>query len=888
MRPLRAWLRRFWGTFRKSPRDADMEEELMLHVAVIEEDLLRRGIAPERAARDARVQAGGVAQAMERRRDQRGLRWLEDLIQDSRYGLRMLRRAPLFSAVAIVTLTLAIGANTAVFSILNVLMLRSLPVRDPGNLVQFSWLYPRDPPMNEFSPETYELYRTHNTVFSDIVGTARLAPESRSGGEPIGAEVVTGNFFQALGVRPALGRMLNPGDDKTAAMPVAVVSAGYWKRKFAGDSRVLGASIAIEDPRVPMPFDATVVGVAEPRFAGVTAGYRPDVWVSLASVPDAVRSSVPLSLIARLKPGVSIEQAQDQMRALDRPRIDALAAKDPQWLTVRIDVTPAAAGLDTPLHDQFRRPVLVLMLLLATMLFLACANIGSMLLARGAARQQETAVRISLGAGRVRVARQMLTESLLLAAAGSAAGFIAAPFVAVFLMRLMAAGARALAAVPPPEIPLDTHVLLFAIAVSVGSTMLFGFIPAVASYVSAPIRTLTQGGGTSLPMQRRAGGALVAAQVALSVTLLTISWLYVGHLAELRDRSLGFDRHSALIVSLDTSASGETRDRLRETSRNLLARFARLPGVRAATASAMTPISGAAGSRFIAVPGFDEPLQARSRAALNDVGPSYFATYRTPILAGRDFQPQDERGPRVTIINEALARHYVPARDPVGLDISVEGLGAPFRVVGVVADAKYQDVRAAAPATMYFDWLQVRNVPTEFTLRTSVAPTSLAPDIQRVVEETMKGARIRKMTTLSDQVNAAIVPERLLAMLSGFLGALGALLAAIGLYGLVAYSVTRRTREIGVRVALGATHANILRMVLSDALRLVGLGLALGVPAAFWGQRIAAAMLENMTAGAWWPMLAATAGTILVSLLAALIPARRATCVAPVTALRTE
>ena len=818
-----------------------------------------------------------------------GAGWLEDFAQDLRYGTRALRRTPIFSAVAIVTLTLAIGANTAIFSIFNALMLRALPVRDPGRLVQFSWLYPRDPPQNVFSFANYELYRDHNTVFADMFGLARLATESHSGGERLVGEVVTGNFFRALGVSAVLGRVLNASDDKPGAAPVAIVSSGYWKRRFNGDARAVGTVIAIEDPRFPAPIQATVVGVAEAGFSGVTGGYQTDVWTSLAAIPEAMRPRAGLSLMARLKPGVSIEQAQAQMRALDRPRIEAFAARDPVWLNVRLDVQRAAAGLTTPLHDQFARPVFVLTLLLAVMLLLACANIGSMLLARGAARRREMAVRVSLGAGRLRLARQVMTESLLLAAAGSAAGFMAAPFVAVFLMRIMAAGARALAAVPPPSIPLDSHVLLFAMAVTAASTILFGFIPAIASYIAAPARALTQaGGGTPSTVQRRAGGALVAAQVALSLTLLTVSWLYRAHLVELRDGSLGFDRNAVLLVSLDTSPTGYPADQLRERYKALLAQFERLPGVRSATVSAMTPISGAAGSRFITVPGFDEPLQSRRRVFLNDVGANYFATYRTPVVAGREFSLADERGSRVTIVNEALARHYFPAGDPVGWEISIEGFDAPVRVIGVAADAKYQDVRTAAPPTMYFPYRPRIGTPGEFTLRTSVPPASIAADVQHAVDNVMKGARIRKLTTLADQVNAAIVPERLLALLSGFFGVLGAVLAATGLYGLIAYTVARRTREIGVRMALGATRADISRMVLVDALRLVVAGLMAGVPAAFWGQRVAATMLENMPAGGWWPMLAAALGMIAVTVVAASIPARRATRVSPVTALRVE
>ena len=388
---IREWLRRLWGTFRKAPEDAVMEEELRLHLEMVAADLQRRGVTPEEALRQARLQAGGIAQAMEQRRDQRGLPWLEDLLQDARFGARMLRRAPLVTAVALLTLTLAIGANSAIFSLVDSLLFRDLPVRDPASLVQFTFQYPRDPPLNIFSLADYEQYRDGNHVFSDLFGLAPLTTGSRTGEDPIGAEVVTGNFFQALGVRPALGRLLDISDDKPGAAAVAVVSWRYWKSRFNGDQRVLGSAIDIEDTRVPAPMHVTVIGVAPPGFSGIVVGYRPDVWISLSAVPDAMRSRAGLALAARLKPGASIEQARAELRVLDRARIDALAQRDPQWLGVVIDVTPARTGLSTPLHQQFGGPLLLLMTMVGGVLLLACVNIGSLLLARGAARQHEMA-----------------------------------------------------------------------------------------------------------------------------------------------------------------------------------------------------------------------------------------------------------------------------------------------------------------------------------------------------------------------------------------------------------------------------------------------------------------------------------------------------------------
>jgi predicted permease len=707
------------------------------------------------------------------------------------------------------------------------------------------------------------------------------------------ADAVTGNFFQVLGVSTAAGRLLEPRDDLPGSAPVAVVSWGYWKTHYGLDPKILGTTIRLDSVQARIagataPLDhlqATVVGVVDPRFSGVILGRKPDVWIPTALVPGKLG----LSLMARLKGGVSIRQAEDQMRGLDRDRLEGFAARDPQWRRVRLAVTPAATGLSTPLHEQFGGPVRMLMLLLGVMLLLACANLGSLLLARAAAREREMAVRVSLGAGRLRLVRQMLTESLLLAIVGGLAGLMAARVAGGPLVRLMSAGARSLGTRPPPEVPLDISVLGFTTAITIVAAIGFGLAPAIIAFVAAPAASLRGSGATTTSRtQRLAGRALVVTQVALSLVLLTVSWLYAAHLAGLRDRSLGFDRNSVLLLSIDTSHVGLSREQGRGAVKALLARFETLPGVRAATVSGMTPMSGAGGSRFLTVPGFTERLSARHRVSLNSIAPKYFNTYRTPMVAGRDFEPADESGRRVVIVNEALARHYFPSVDPLDRQIFLEGDPQPFDIIGVAADAKYQDVRVPAPETVYFDCFRQGTMPSEFTLRTSVPPESLADDARRLVELAMNGARVRGTRTLAEQIDAAIGPERLIATLSGFFGGVGALLAAIGLYGLIAYTVARRTREIGLRMALGATRGTVMRAVLVDALRLVAIGVAVGAPLALWGKRVAAAMLENLPAGGFQPILIAAAGLVAVALVAAGIPARRATRVEPVIALRSE
>jgi predicted permease len=823
---------------------------------------------------------------MEQRRDQRGLPWLEELFKDARFGARMLRRTPLVTAVALLTLALAIGANSAVFSLVDPLLFRELPVRDPAGLVQFTFQYPRDPPLNMFGLASYERYRDNNSVFSDMFGLAPLMTTSRAGEDAIGAEVVTGNFFQALGVRPALGRVLMSSDDRQGAAPAAVVSWQYWKKQFNGEERVIGSAIDVEDTRVAVPMHVTVVGVAEQGFSGIGVGYPPDVWISLSAVPDAMRSRASLALAARLKPDVSLAQARAEMRVLDRARIDELAQRDPQWRSVVIDVKPARTGLDTPLHQQFGGPLLILMTMVGGVVLLACVNIGSLLLARGAARQHEMAVRVSLGAGRFRIVRQVLTESMLLAAMGGILGIVGARAGASMLMRIMMSGTRSPGPAPRLDIPLDARVLAFTVAVTMLAALLFALMPAIAAFMSAPAPTLRQSGAAQARSRRVFGNTLVVAQVAISLALLSVGQLSIAHLRHLRDRSLGFDRHGVLLVSVNT-ARAQSRAELAALYRDVVPRLQSIAGVRAVATSATTPIAPAAASRFLRAEGFDEPARDRSRVSLNSVSPNYFATFGTPLLAGRDFREADAEEPRRVIINQALARRYFAGRDPLGRHVWLENEPDPWEIVGVAGDAKYQDIRLVAPPTVYL-FAPMSQGTTTLSLRTDVNPAAIAADARRIVNEALGPDSVRRVTTLADQVDAAVVPERVMAILGAFFGAAGALLAAIGLYALIAYTVAQRTKEIGIRMALGATRGDVTRMVLRSGLTLVAAGFAAGVPIAFWGTRFAAAAIEDLSGGRVLPVGTAVVAMGVVAALAAFMPARRATRVDPLVALRSE
>jgi predicted permease len=639
-----------------------------------------------------------------------------------------------------------------------------------------------------------------------------------------------------------------------------------------------------------------VIGVTPAAFSGVLLDSPQDIWVPAAMEPlvrqPSARSSgaMGVGLIGRLRPGVSLHRALAEMTVLNRWRVEetARASHDPLWRQATIELVPASAGV-SPAREYVGGPLLALMATVALLLVLSCANVAGMLLARAAGRHREIAVRVSLGAGRARLLRLVLIESLMLSGLASILGLAIAWAGSAALVRIVASG-RPLPGMGPLLLrpSLDAHVLLFTAVTAVTTALLFGVAPAWHAFSVAPMSSLREASvvGESRP-RRRFAKALVVAQVALSIVVLSLAALFLRHLSALRNVDVGFDRKSVLLVGLDPARSGLQGRQLANAFEDLVSRFATMPGVRAVTVAAVTPIQGGAASRFVKVEGFEEPPDHRRRVALNWIGSGYFATFGTPIVAGRDFGPADAGGPRAALVNEAMVRHYFGGRDPIGGRFAFEGQDDPYTIVGVVADAKYSDLHEPAPRTVYLSAFQDgRVMPRHLALRTSVSPLALAPDVRRIVQDSVKGIRIEKVTTLSDQVDASIVPERLLAMLASVFAAAAALLAAIGVYGLLAYSVARRVSEIGLRRALGATEWDIVRMVLGSALGLVAAGVLVGAPLAFWGRRLTLALVGDLPRGVIGQTLAAASVMLIVALLAAYVPARRAARVNPADALR--
>jgi predicted permease len=867
-------------------RDQELDDEIQAHLDMAAHDRVERGERPEDAAFAVRREFGNRTLVTEITREMWGWGSIERLSQDVRYTLRMMRRSPGFTAVAILSLALGIGANTAIFSLINTLMLRHLPVRDPQQLVELVSRYPGEPDYYGFAWRFYEQYRDQNHVFSDLIGTSPAHVQVAGEGmevEPVDGEYVVGSFFPVLGMQPAIGRLIGPEDDHagTADSAVAVVSWSFWKNRFNLDPAILGKRILVDG--VP----TTVVGVARREFFGLEVGARTDLWMPVAGRKTNAQFSV--KLLARLKPGVSLDQARAEMLVLDRGRVEeiAKASNNPQWRQAKLGVEPAGAGFRT-LRNHYGKPLLALMAVVALLLLIACINIASLLLARGAARQRELAVRVSLGAGRLRLIRQALTESLLLSTIGSLFGIVLAYAGAGALVRIIMSGGR-IRGLPHLDFRVepDLNVLLFTAGVAVLASVLFGIAPAWNALTTAPVSSLREAGAAGETRSRRLfGQTLVVAQVALSMVLLTAAGLFAAHLSNLRNVDVGFRRDSVLLVTLNPQGSGYNRDQLTRLYQDLLARLHAIPGVRSATLSGVTPIEGPGASRFVTVEGFTEKPEDRRYLSLNWVGPRYFETLGTPHVAGRDFSFDDEARPRVAIVNQAMARYYFGDRSPIGKHVTFLGEDKPYEIVGLVADAKYLNLHDAPPRTIYMSAFQEGRIFSQFSLRTSVAPMAVAGEVQRTMRDALKNIRIAKVTTMDEQVNASIVPERLIATLSGFFGGLGALLAAIGLYGLLAYTIARRTNEIGVRMALGATDRDIRVMVLKSALGLVLPGLVIGAPIALWSQRIVASLVENVTLAAAVPIAVAAAAMVAVALLAAYVPARRAARVQPVEALR--
>ena len=704
-------------------RNRELDEEIAAHLAMARRD----GIDPATFGNEALIK--------EVTRQTWRWSWLDALFQDLRYAIRMMRRTPGFTTVAVLSLALGIGANTAIFSLVDALMLRRLPVRRPDQLVELLTRSGADR-WNAFSWPTYLQLRDTNTVFSGLIAAPTDSFHIRAEGrdpERVEGGFVSGNFYDVLGVHPALGRLLTPEDDRIGApAPVAVASWAYWRTRFQGDPAILGARIQVEDAVV------TVVGVLPPEFTGLQTGARQDLVLPLAMVPSIrPRNRVGdygakwLRLVGRLKPGVSLRQARAEMNVLFEATIaqEALLRdghRRPSWT---VDVEPAAAGL-ARLRDQFAKPLLILMIVVGLLLSIACANVAGLLLARASAREREMAVRVSLGAGRVRIARQMLTESLLLAGIAAAIGVGLSYFGVGALVGVLQSGRMPLELAIRP----DLTVLAFTAGIALLTGALSGWARLSARQARRPAPALRESmRGMETRRRRVFGKCLVVSQVALSMVMLAAGGMFLENLAALERVDLGFRRDHVLLVALDPSRSGYTPEALAR----------RLPAV----AGTDREHPGCAGRQSFLdradLGGWNQPLSSNHRGLpiqpgeartvfINWIAPRYFEALGATREAGRNFQPHEAGHP--AIVNRAMAQRFFPGASPLGRHVSFDGKTF-FEIVGVVADAKYLEVREAAPPTMYLDAFTERNNASQFIIRTSVAPTAIAAGVRRLVRE---------------------------------------------------------------------------------------------------------------------------------------------------------
>jgi predicted permease len=882
---------RLRSLFRRREADQELDEELRDHVERRTEEYVANGVPLKEARRQALLEMGGVEKRKEECRGMRRVSWIQDLIQDLRFGLRMLRKSPGFAAVAILTLALGIGANTAIFTMMNGLMLRTLPIKDPGQLVEILHHGPGEPEpgFNGFSWDAYRIIRDGNHVFSGLFigSTMNFGPVRADKLQPqtlfVGA--VGGTFFQELGVRPAAGRLIGPEDVGVGYhAPVAVISWSLWKSRFNLDPGIIGKKIVVGND-APL----TIVGVAQRGFYGLSDEARQDVWWPTRLGPSAGWG---LPLYARLKPGASMEEARTEIAVLSHRVVNAPDA-GPYVRTMQLRIAPAGNGMTTPLTEMLSTPLKVLMATVGLLLLLACANLAGLLLARGASRRHEMAVRACLGAPRARLLRQALTESLLLSMTGTAVGIFLAYFAAHTLIQVFKSG-RFIMPAPIHFEALtnpDARVLFFIGAVALLTGLLCGAAPAMSASHAAPASALQPGSRIGETKRRGLfGKGLVASQVALSLVLVSSAGLFVGYLSNLRNLNLGFQRNNLLLLTLDFANSGYTPAQFAQLSQELMMRIDAIPGVGSATFSDVSPMEGPGAAAFAFAN--DHP-EKRTDVSINYVASDYFETYGTPLLAGRDFSARDQNGSPVAMINETTARDCFGNENPIGRHITLTHITLTkgersYEVVGLVGDAKYNTLEQPAPPTIYEDLFQQGFTGSQLAIRTKTDAGGVATAVRQTEAAVLKGVPIVRVTTMNDQIDSSIVPQRLIAMLSAGFGALGALLAAIGLYGLLGYTVVRRSHEIGVRMAFGATRGDVTNMILGDALWTVCAGLAIGIPLAFWARTVAASLISGLPAKSPVYVAFGAAAMIAVGLVSAYIPARRAMRVDPMVALRQE
>src|SRR5215475_1757276 len=847
---MRIFIHRLCGMYLKRKMERDLEDEIRGHLEMQIEDNLRLGMSPEEARYEALRKFGGVEQVKESYRDRSSLSAVDSTLQDLRYGLRMLWKDKGFTAIAAFSLALGIGANTAIFSLVDTVLLKMLPVKNPEQLVVLERGDVPTGPMRTLSRAFYEQALAQRETLAGVCTfdmTLRVNVAVDGQAEVAKAQQVTGGFFAVLGVNTLLGRTITEEDDKVpGAHPVVVISHRYWRRRFASDPAIVGKSISLNGH----PF--TVIGITPPEFFGAIVGEAPDLWAPMM-MSEQISPGYSFKqhpndpvypILARLEPEMSEQQARTGLTGILRQTaleeigigIELLSPEKQQALRQQtVALTPASQGLASfgnlpSVRAQFSGPLRILMAVVGLILLIACANVANLSLARATARRKEIAVRLALGANRFRLIRQLFTESLLLAASGGALGLALAWWSKRFLLEMVASGRNPISL----NVTLDARVLTFTAAASLLACVLFCLAPAwraTAVDLTPALKDCSRSaeGGARLT----AGKSLVVMQVALSLSLLIIAGLFARSLGKLYTLDAGFKKENVLLVSTDPRMIGYQGKQVAALYQRLLERFKTIPGVRSASLGGLGLLGEGGGGKPIPIPhaqGRPAPPGEPLRPSVGTVGPEYFETVGMTILRGRGFTARDfdRASSQAVIVNEAFARYYFGEEDPIGQRFGYNEAGDGHEIVGVVKDAKHS-LREPAQPTWY--WPGFGQGATAFQLRTAADPTRVIAAVRQAAREIDGALPLYNVKTLARQVDESLAQERLISALSGFFGLLSLLLAAIGLYGILAYAVSRRTREIGIRIALGARPGAVLRMVLRQGLILTLLGVGFGLAA---------------------------------------------------------
>jgi putative ABC transport system permease protein len=873
LREIRGWLMRLFGLFHREQREREFVEELESHLAFHIEDNLRAGMSSEEARRQARLKLGGVAQVKELHREQGGIPMLETLLQDLRYGLRMLRKHPSFSLIAIVTLALGIGANTAIFSVVNAVLLRPLPFRESDRLVIIRET--KLPQFSEFgvSPGNFLAWQKQNTVFERMVAFGRPSFNLVGVGdpEPIQGMRVTDGFFAMLGAQPHIGRDFLPEEDQPGRSNVVILSHGLWQRRFGADAKILNQTITLNSQNY------TVIGVMPEsfRFNGDEA-----IWTPMAFAADQAQnhSGHFLSAVGRLKHGVTLEQANAEMVAI----AGRLAAQYP-------DSNTGWSAKLVPLLEfnvrSIKPALLVLLAAVAFVLLIACVNVANLLLVRAAGRQRELAVRAAMGAGRARIMRQLLTESLLLALLGGAAGALLAKW-----------GMNLLLAFAPQDLPrmsdvsLDGRALGFTAAITLLTGVIFGLLPALRASRPNLQETLKEAarGSTEGGRRQLAVSALVVLEVASALVLLVGAGLLGKSFWQLLRVDPGFNPDHALTLSVALP-----RTKYPEASqhaaffRQLLEKVSALPGVQAAGVSNAMPLTNAFVLPFEIEGRPPLPPDASQQTNFYAISPGYLKAMGIPLRQGRYFTERDTQdAPPVAIINETMAQRMFPNENPIGKRLSFGRIPDKYEIVGVVGDVKQDGLDKATPLQAYGSRIGLTFPAMTLVARTAGEPTTMTEAIRNAVLQIDKEQPIARVRTLAQSLSISIAQRQFSMLLLGVFAAVALALAAVGIYGVLSYAVTQRTHEIGIRLAMGAGAREVLILIVGQGMKLALVGIAVGALGALASTRLMSGLLFSVSPTDPWTFASIAALLLAVALLACWLPARRATKVDPLIALR--